>query len=313
MSSFPYLRPLIVGEVLFDCFEDHRVLGGAPFNVAWNLKGMGLEPLMVSAVGQDDFGEEVLGDMNYWGMDPSGVQVLPGIPTGRVDIQVSDGQPTYRFWDDVAFDRIEHNQGLVAQQSFGLLYHGSLALRGSVSRDTISHMRRELSCPVFIDINVRLPHFDRQMFEPFLLGAEHVKLNDDELMLLMDQPMEASETKPNAFAGIRQPWPGLCTLARELRDRLRIKNLWLTAGSEGAAWIGPDNQAVVQSAPAVSQLVDTVGAGDALAAVIIRSILSGEAPQEALSEAVAFAARVCAIRGAITRDAGFYRLASEKL
>jgi len=304
MSSSSTSRPLIVGEVLFDCFSDHRVLGGAPFNVAWNLKGLGLEPLVVTAIGQDDLGNEVIENMNYWKMDLSGVQVLPGIPTGRVDIQVEEGQPSYTFWSDVAFDQIPLHASTLSQQSFGLFYHGSLALRGMESRNSVTALRRRVACPVFIDVNIRQPHFDWKIFEPFLFEADHLKLNDQELMqLLFEQGMAAPQVQTVSWAERRG-------LASDLMAKYRIQNLWLTAGHEGAAWLGPAGQYFQQDAPPVSQLVDTVGAGDALAAVIIWSILTGRSPEEALIQAVAFAARVCSLRGAITREADFYRLDS---
>ncbi|MBA1332725.1 carbohydrate kinase, partial [Candidatus Endoriftia persephone str. Guaymas] len=50
-------HPIIFGEVLFDCFEDgSRVLGGAPFNVAWHLQALGAAPLFISRVGDDSLG-----------------------------------------------------------------------------------------------------------------------------------------------------------------------------------------------------------------------------------------------------------------
>lgn len=89
--------------------------------------------------------------------------------------------------------------------------------------------------------------------------------------------------------------------------RYGIRNLWITAAEEGAAWLGERGQFVHSPAPIVPQLCDTVGAGDALASVIIYGILHDHEFEQILDDGVQFAARVCTIRGAISNDASFYR------
>jgi fructokinase len=292
------LRPLIVGEVLFDCFPDHRVLGGAPFNVAWNLKGLGLNPLVITAVGDDDLGREVQQQMSAWELDASGLQVHPDVPTGRVDIQLTDGQAQYQFWDNVAFDRIGWPESALSGSQFGLLYHGSLAMRQPTSRETIIKLRQELDCPCFIDVNVRLPHFSVSTIMPLLEKVDHLKLNEDELRLLsrhLGAPDEGCD------------WQSLRKLTERLQTELEIKNCWLTVGQHGAAWFGPQGQYFQADAPRVKGLQDTVGAGDALAAVIIHGILTGVSPENSLARATQFAGRVCGLRGALTEDRQFYR------
>ena len=86
-------RPVIFGEVLFDRFPDgSTVLGGAPFNVAWNLKALGLDPLLVSRVGRDDLGADILAAMSEWGLDTAGVQTDAGHPTGTVEVTLEDAR-----------------------------------------------------------------------------------------------------------------------------------------------------------------------------------------------------------------------------
>jgi len=307
------LRPLIAGEVLFDCFPDRRVLGGAPFNVAWNLRGLGSHPLMVSAVGQDEAGEEVIEAMRRWGLDGSALQVLPDHTTGRVDIELSGGEPSYRFWDDVAYDHIRVTDAVEAGSPWGIFYHGSLALRGEESRRTIFGLADRLDCPRFVDINLRPPHFDPDWTEPILRNAGHVKLNLAELVELAENAgLASAETVTAAPADdaaegdetLRwQPYRGL---AEELRERFEINNLWITAGKLGAAWSGGDAKWEAVPVTPVPQMLDTVGAGDAFAAKIIRGLSTEKSPRELLREAAAFAARVCGIRGAISVDPDFY-------
>lgn len=293
-------RPLIVGEVLFDCFSDRQVLGGAPFNVAWNLKGLGLDPCMVTSVGDDVLGQQVLRAMQRWGLDSVGVQIDKNHPTGRVDIQTLRGEPTYQFWDDVAFDYMSPCGNWLDELSIGLLYHGSLAQRHLHSRNSILTLRQKASCPVFVDVNIRLPHFDPKWATFLLTDADHVKLNEFELQQLTGQTDTQSLEQP-------ERWQYRMQLGRQLMQSYNIKQLWITAGDQGAAWLGCDEQFTqVQAAP-VTNIIDTVGAGDALAAAVIFGIMTSQPPRVSLEAGARLASRVCGIRGAIAHQTAFYR------
>ena len=89
-------RPVVFGEVLLDCFKDGTtVLGGAPYNVAWHLKGLGLDPLLLTRVGSDPRGDGIRAAMLPAGLDTTGVQVDPDLPTGTVNVSILDGQPRF--------------------------------------------------------------------------------------------------------------------------------------------------------------------------------------------------------------------------
>lgn len=135
------IRPLIVGEVLFDHFPDgQRVLGGAPFNVAWNLRGFGLAPLFVSAVGDDDEGRLVRTEMEAWGLETTALEVCEEWPTGKVQVELDAGQPAFHILDKQAYDEIHFPELPVSSSHFSLLYTGSLALRRDPSRSTIQRL-----------------------------------------------------------------------------------------------------------------------------------------------------------------------------
>jgi fructokinase len=127
--------PLVFGEVLFDEFPDGtRVLGGAPFNVAWHLKGLGVDPRIVSAVGDDTAGREVLERMEAWGLDASGIQVDTEHPTGRVLVTTGPGDNRFEIPLGQAWDAIDRRQAERAvRETPPLLYHGTLALRSDAS------------------------------------------------------------------------------------------------------------------------------------------------------------------------------------
>jgi len=113
------LRPLVFGEVLYDSFPDGSVvLGGAPFNVAWHLRGFGLNPLFISRVGDDELGERIIAAMSEWGMDTRGVQRDPGHPTGRVVVSIRNNEPSFEIVPEQAYDFIagEPLQALLRQE-----------------------------------------------------------------------------------------------------------------------------------------------------------------------------------------------------
>ena len=163
MNAVNESRPVVFGEVLFDCFPDgNAVLGGAPFNVAWHLQGLGLEPLMISAVGNDEHGKKVLQAMEKWGMDQSGIEVIENFPTGQVTVSLTDGQPSYEICADQAYDNVNSEKllTLLANSNPSMLYHGSLIARTEHSRNLLQQMKTETSSAVFIDVNLRPPWWD---------------------------------------------------------------------------------------------------------------------------------------------------------
>jgi len=282
-------RPLIFGEVLFDRFPDgSEVLGGAPFNVAWNLHGLGFEPLLISAVGEDDLGRRVLAAIDAWGMDGAGVQVRAERETGIVNVSLTNGEPCFeivadRAWDEISADR------LGALPEIGLLYHGTLASRGPVSRDTLRGLLRRVPAPVFVDVNLRAPWWDREQVLSLLGGARMIKVNEAELRALVPGP-ETSRAR-----------------AGELLERCRPDLLCVTRGEEGAAAYTAEGELLTGVPARSGPVVDTVGAGDAFSAVLIAGVLSGWPTRTTLARAQSLAGEVVGLKGAVTEDPGFYR------
>lgn len=294
MILSPQGRPLIFGEVLFDTFPDGaRVLGGAPFNVAWHLQGFGADPLFVSAVGSDRQGEEIIQLMNAWGMDIRGVQIDAHHPTGVVAVTLADGQPAYDIVPHQAYDFITlaAAQDVTRQVEIALLYHGSLAIRNGTSRHTLQGLCEQLAVPRCIDINLRAPWWDREAIFDTVKDAYCVKLNDEELRDL---------TPPGAF-----PRDDLQRASRAFYEQSGIQVLVVTRGGQGALVITPDD--VLSGAPEpLENVVDTVGAGDAFSAVVLLGLLRNWAWSDTLARALAFAAIICTVRGATLKDSAVY-------
>ena len=281
-------QPLIFGEVLFDGFPDgNDVLGGAPFNVAWHLQGFGLKPRVVSRLGDDDLGVQVLRAMAGWGMDESLIQRDPDHPTGRVEIRMDGGGHSFEILPDQAYDHIApvgDPRELHATPS--LLYHGSLAARSAPSRDALDALRG-FDLPTFVDINLRAPWWQLGEVNDLLAGARWVKINDEEL------------------AEIAGPGP-LITSANALYRTLGCEALVVTRGAEGALIVGPDGP--VEGAPIeVGEIVDTVGAGDAFASVVILGLHRGWSLEATLARALEFGAELCRRRGATIDDPDVYK------
>ena len=166
-------RACIFGEVLFDRFPDgRRVLGGAPFNVAWHLRAFGEDPYLVSRVGDDEDGAAVRAAMRAWGMDEAGLQTDPRLPTGRVQVTIEAGEPAYDIVCPAAWDAIEApTRERSGSPPCALLYHGSLALRSGPSRRACQSLREAGPGTVFVDVNLRPPWWDRErVLEPLQRG-----------------------------------------------------------------------------------------------------------------------------------------------
>lgn len=293
-------RPVAFGEVLFDRFPDgSAVLGGAPFNVAWHLKGFGLEPLLISRVGDDASGERVLDAMMAWGMDISGVQTDATHPTGTVQVTLHDGQPTFFIVPDQAFDAIDADPAVAALggRPAAMVYHGTLGQRHAVARAALQRVIRQARAPRFVDANLRPPWSTMELVAGALRDAQQAKLNHDEL-----KQIAAYEKLPDVE---------LPRTAQRLRDHFGIGMLVVTRGVDGALISTADG--VEDGAPVkVKRLVDTVGAGDAFSAVAMLGLIRGWSVATLLRRALAFAAAICAVQGATTNNLALYQSCLEQ-
>ena len=296
-QKIPTGRPLVVGEVLFDCFPDgHAVLGGAPFNVAWHLQGFGLSPLMVSGIGKDKHGDRILKLMQQWGMDTSAIQVDSTHPTGEVTVSIHDGQPEYDIRADQAYDHIGYAslhsvlEPTILQKGFGLLYHGSLLTRTPQSRRLLDQLQPDVAVKSFVDVNLRPPWWKRDDVARYLQRASWVKLNEDELLTLM-------QVDKNNTAGLFEH-------AKTMQKRYELDLLVVTQGEMGAFCITQDD--MISGSPVEVEVVDTVGAGDAFSSVVILGLIHQWPLTMILERALEFAARICQQRGATRVDPALY-------
>ena len=280
--------PVLFGEVLFDHFPDgSKVLGGAPLNVALHLQAFGLTPLLLSAVGADTLGEQILGRIEAAGLDDRGIGIDAHHPTGTVDVALADGEPTFSIRPDVAWDFIASDRAALPATP-GLLYHGSLALRRVAARIALGRLRDRLAAPIFLDVNLRTPWWSRDEVRELVANACWIKLNHDELAALTDTTDEAQGT-------------------RQLLDLGTAELVVVTRGDAGAAaYTRAGGTLAVTPENTDIKVIDTVGAGDAFASVLICGLLYDWPLEVTLDRAQAFASRIVGCRGAVPDDPALY-------
>lgn len=291
---------LLFGEILLDCFPDRRVVGGAPYNVARHLWGLGrplgLLPVLVSRVGRDVPGREILAAMAAAGLILDGVQEDDRRATGRVDIRLDAATGGHRFEipPDQAWDHI--NAGL--SRLVGLdrrperVYFGTLAQRAA-SRQALRSTLLASGAEGFLDVNLRDPWIGRDVLLWSLGRAGTVKLNEEELGRLA------------GLLGLERGDPA--RQGGHLMRMFGLRRLVVTRGERGA-WLLDAEQGHFETkgAGVPAAFVDSVGAGDAFAAVLLLGLHLGWPPQRTLNRAGQFAGAVCGLRGATPERADFY-------
>jgi fructokinase len=279
----------IFGEVLFDHFpNDMAVLGGAPFNVAWHLQAFGQSPHFISRIGRDSQGDAVLAAMQAWGMDVSGLQKDGNRPTGAVQITIDQGEPRYVILENQAYDFIEADDCEMACGE-GLLYHGTLALRNAVSRQALEKLKAQHQGKIFLDVNLRNPWWNESDVLQWLAEADWVTLNLDEFRIL-------------------QPDMGdINTAMKVFRQAYDLEGLIVTCGEQGAFAVNMVGEQACVAPLSNTPVIDTVGAGDAFASVVMLGIYLDWPLQLSMERAQSFASAIVGQPGATVQDTGFYQ------
>lgn len=287
MTNQPQIH--IFGEVLFDHFPDGvRVLGGAPFNVAWHLQALGLSPRLISRIGDDDSGREIAELMEHWGMSRETLQVDHQHPTGLVSVSFAEGEPHYEIVADCAYDFIDPDL-IKGKSTQGVLYHGSLALRNSQTYQALQAIKNRHQGKVFVDVNLRPPWWQSEVLLPLLHEADWVKLNQHELFALCPEQV------------------GLETTMQTFCTQFDLETLVVTLGENGAIACNRQREFFTVKPVKTIQVVDTVGAGDAFAAVLIIGLQQEWPLDVMLDRAQVLASALVGRRGATVADKAFYK------
>jgi len=251
-----------IGEILWDLLPTGKLLGGAPGNVAAMATQLGLRGMVVSAVGDDPYGREILEQLDRNNVDRSGIRSLKELATGVVDVTLdSAGVPSFSIRQPAAWDAISFDDQLarVAKSADAVVF-GTLAQRDPRSRAGITDFLRAVrpGCLKVCDVNFRPPFVSESIIIDSLKLADVVKLNDTELPTV---------AKMLGMAG------DVPTQLRDLRARFDLDLVVYTMGDKGSQMISPRYEG---SHPGFkAKVVDTVGAGDSFIATVTVGLLMG--------------------------------------
>ena len=287
---------VVVGEILIDVFETYQRIGGAPFNFAFHLKQLGFDVRFLTRIGDDKYGRIIIDLLEKYKFNLDDVQVDPHHPTGTVQVAVDkQGVPVFDIRMDVAYDYL--NLDAVSQHMDGkavrMIYIGSLAQRTDGGFKQISRFleKKTPASKLFFDINLRPPHINEDALYSSLVQSDILKLNHEELWAIQ--------------SGFNGP-PEKESLVTWVMDRFKIEWLIITNGDKGSTIYAPHESYSTSPEKNVS-IVDTVGAGDAFAAIIAAGYIQQVPLQRLADTAARFAARICGIPGAIPENMEFYR------
>ncbi len=276
-----------MGEALWDVLPEGKKIGGAPANFAYHVSQFGLPSRVVSAVGEDKLGSEILDNFREKKLNCM-IEQVP-YPTGTVQVELdSEGVPCYDIKEGVAWDNIPYTNALegLARCTRAVCF-GSLAQRSVVSRETINRFLDAM--PVtdetlkIFDVNLRQGFYTKEILCNSFQKCNILKINDEELV-----------TVSRMFG-----YPGI-----DLQDKCwillakyNLKMLILTCGVNGSYVFTPGKVSFVET-PKV-EVADTVGAGDSFTATFVAALLKGMSITEAHRLAVDVSAFVCTQNGAM--------------
>ena len=283
MTNERSLKAVAFGEVLWDVFSDQKKIGGAPLNVALRMKSLGAEVTMISSVGNDQDGQEIINWVKNSGLDTDTIMQSKDFPTGLVKVILDkQGSASYEIaypsaWDKIVLDDKARDSVAAAD----VLIYGSLVGRDEISRNALVELLAMDVYKVF-DVNLRKPHYSYEILEQFMKPADCIKFNDDEIIEIA--------------AALQSPFKSLEENMQFIAEKTNAASICVTKGKDGALllWKGK----VYNNAGYPVEVADTVGAGDSFLASLITLLLTGKAPQEALDYACAIGALVAQSHGA---------------
>jgi len=271
------------GEVLWDVFPTHKKIGGAPLNVALRLQSLGINTHMISRIGNDDNGRDLLKYANENQLNTNEIQIDDHYKTGIVNVYLNEkGSASYKIEYPVAWDKIElTNANIEIVKSSDAFIFGSLACRDEVTKNTLINLLQYASYKVF-DVNLRPPHYTIELLMDLMKKADFIKCNDEELEELSIHLKFKSNSLEKQILF--------------LSKKTNTKHICVTKGKDGAL-LYINNQFFNNKGYSV-KVVDTVGAGDSFLATLISNILQNKDPKEALNFACAVGALVAGKEGA---------------
>jgi fructokinase len=277
------LSAVCFGEVLWDIFPTHKKIGGAPLNVALRMNSFGVETTMISRVGADENGEDILAFLNNQEVTTDLIQVTKEYKTGAVNVMINEkGNASYDILYPSSWDKIVETEIMdkVVSEADVFVF-GSLSSRDEVSRKTLISLLDKAKYKVF-DANLRAPYYTTEVLEELMQKADFIKLNDEELR-------EISRELGSPYNSFEQNM-------KFIAEKTNTKHICVTKGEFGAVLYYNDK--FYYNSGYFIKVVDTVGAGDSFLASLIVRLLRGKSAQKSLNYACAIGALVAGQEGA---------------
>ncbi|MCF6249229.1 MAG: PfkB family carbohydrate kinase [Desulfobacula sp.] len=287
---------LVLGEILFDIFPDGKRLGGAPFNFAFHLKSLGFDVRFVSRVGQDHLGKEILSFLAINKFDTRDIQIDPDHPTGTVNVNLNpDGSHKFCIAANTAYDHMVYNDRLkrMSERNWRFFYTGTLIQRNQNNVQLVEKVlaNKASSAQCFCDINLRPGCYTTKAIRSSLRQADALKINEEELDEIM-----GGKNGDETYERVRY-----------LMEKYSLNLVILTQGAGGSQWFLPDTHLINQVLDNKSVIEDTVGAGDAYAAMAVAGLMKGLSSKNIMDFAEEFAGFICRIKGALPDDMSIYQ------
>lgn len=281
------------GEILWDCLPSGRHAGGAPFNVAAHLSQLGTRVSLISAIGNDSLGDEILQVAKDKGVDTEFVSRHPELPTGTVLANIdAKGNATYDIVSPVAWDEIDAPSEAVeaVAQAKGFIF-GSLSCRSARNIATLRKLLAQDGPMKFFDVNLRPPYADPACVVKLATRADVIKLNDEEVGKLAAwiKTGDMTSKTPTDLDAVAEA-------AAILAEETNTPRICVTRAENGAA-LWDHGTLVAATAPHVT-VKDTVGAGDSFMAGLTFGLTHGGDPQTVLENACRIGAYVASHNGA---------------
>lgn len=271
------------GEVLWDVLPTGRIPGGAPMNVAYHLHKLGINSQIISSIGDDVAGTNLVAFLQTVGLPADYIQISQQYATSEVLASINDhNEVSYEIVYPVAWDKITWQRQLADMVSKADAFvFGSLSSRDSVSRQTLLRLLDVAKYRVF-DVNLRAPHYTVDLVTDLLKRADMVKLNTSELLQIAQWYNAGCQTEADCIE----------VLFREFE----VQEILITKGGTGASYYTPTYR---YDYPAYKiSVADTIGSGDAFLAAFLAMKLTDEPVEVALDYAVAMGAFITSQSGA---------------
>lgn len=257
-----FIKLLSFGEALWDVYPDNKYIGGAPLNFAAHFSALGGEAYLLSCVGDDYLGDEILKRLEQWGVKTDYVFKESNLQTGKCLISLNESQmPSYNLLNNVAYDFIKLPESIPSD--FDALYFGTFALRSVNNIKSLKKLLESVNFKeVFVDINIRAPFYSKETINFALSNSTILKISGEELPIVLKN-IDLADSKYNIAA-------------EQIADKFKnIKLIIITLGENGAFAYKTDLKKSYSCDAKKVDVVSTVGAGDSFSAAFLLKYSKG--------------------------------------